>query len=118
MSSKTIDLNIFYREDWDPETEETTWAPTLTIDPYVYVEDARGTRKYETSLLIECTPAETALIAEHYPQDEYGSDWWDFAENFLAFAPPRIASLIKTINVDDVLPEPNWWVAMAEEISI
>jgi hypothetical protein len=129
MTNKTIDLNIFYREiyteeaDWTEESDwyaqnGTTWAPTLTIDPYVYVEDARGTRKYETSLLIECTPAETALIAEHYPQDEYGSDWWDFAENFLAFAPPRIASLIKTIDVEEHGIEPNWWVAMAEEITI
>lgn len=116
--SKTIDLNIFYRDlGWDDEKGEQ-WAETLTIDPYVYVDDARGTRKYETDLLIECTPAETKAIAEHYPQNEYGSDWWDFAENFLAFAPPRIASLIKTINVDEHGLEPNWWVAMAEEISI
>lgn len=108
---------MFYREDYDPEIG-TTWAKTLTIDPYIYVEDARGTRKYETSLLIECTPTETALIAEHYPLDGYGSDWWDFAENFLAFAPERIASLINTINVDELPAEPNWWIAMAEEISI
>lgn len=130
MTNKTIDLNIFYREEFTPEDEwtdedsnwgetaGTTWAKTLTIDPYVYLEDSRGTRKYETDMLIECTPTETALIAEHYPEDEYGSDWWDFAENFLAFAPPRIASLIKAIDVDAHGLEPNWWVAMAEEIII
>lgn len=129
MTNKTIDLNIFYREEYTPyedwtkesdwyETHGTTWAKTLTIDPYVYVEDSRGTRKYETDMLIECTPAETKAIAEHYPEDEYGSDWWDFAENFLAFAPARIASLIKAIDVDAHGLEPNWWVAMAEEIII
>lgn len=118
MNNRSIDLNMFYREDWDAETEETTWSNLLTIDPYIYVEDGRGTRKYETPLLIECTWEETKAIAEHYPEDEYGSDWWDFAENFLAFAPERIASLINTINVNELPAEPNWWIAMAEEISI
>ena len=113
--SRTIDLNIFYRENWTEE-EGTTWSDTLTIDPYVYEDDNYGTRKYETSLLIECTPSETAEIAKHYPEKEYGSDFWDFAENFLEFAPARIASLIKTINLDepsmDVVTslDPAWWV--------
>ena len=116
-SGKTIDLNIFYREDWDAETGETTWSDTLTIDPYIYVEDSRGTRKYDTPLLIECTPSETKQIALHYPEAEYGSDWWDFVENFLPFAPPRIASLLKTVDIDQTF-EPSWWVAMAEDILI
>lgn len=104
--SRAIDLNIFYREDWTEE-EGTTWATTLTIDPYIYEQDGYGARKYDTPLLIECTPTETAEIAKHYPENEYGSDWWDFAENFLPNAPARIASLIKTIDVDEPI-EPVW----------
>ena len=114
MSNRTIDLNIFYREDWDAE-RGTTWSNTLTIDPYIYEQDEYGTRKYETSLLIECTPSETAEIIKHYPEDEYGSDWWDFAENFLPNAPVRIASLIKTINLDPST-EPAWHVTKTEDM--
>lgn len=106
--SRTIDLNIFYRENYEPE-RGTWWSDTLTIDPYVYEQDSYGVRKYETGLLIECTPEETAEIAKHYPENEYGSDWWDFAENFLPLAPARIASLIKTVNLDQGI-EPSWHV--------
>jgi hypothetical protein len=121
LSSRTVDLNIFYREDWN-EDDGTTWAETLTIDPYIYEEDEHGTRKYELDLLIECTPAETAVLAQHYPEQEYGSDWWDFMENLMQFAPPRIASLLKTIDVDaphmDIVTalDPNWWVTKNAEM--
>lgn len=114
-SLRTIDLNIFYREDWS-ESEGTTWSETLTIDPYIYESDEYGTRKYELDLLIECTPDETKQIAIHYPDAEYGTDWWDFLENFLPFAPVRVASLLKAIDIEqpstDVVTslEPNWWV--------
>lgn len=119
--SRTIDLNIFYREDWDAEIG-TTWSDTLTIDPYIYEQDGYGTRKYETSLLIECTPSETAEIAKHYPAEEYGVDFWDFAENFLEFAPARVASLVKTISLDDpsvdvvTSLEPTWWVTKTDDM--
>jgi hypothetical protein len=119
--SRTIDLNIFYREDWTEETG-TTWSDTLTIDPYIYEQDGYGSRKYETGLLIECTPTETAVIAEHYPENEYGADWWDFVENFMAFAPPRVASLIKTISLDDpsvdvvTSLDPSWWVDKQDDM--
>jgi len=112
--SRTIDLNIFYREDWNEE-DGTTWSDTLTIDPYIYEEDEQGTRRYETSLLIECTPTETAVLAQHYPESEYGSDWWDFAENLLQFAPPRIVSLINTISVDTDA-EPAWHITKTEDM--
>lgn len=121
LSSRTVDLNIFYREDWN-EDDGTTWSDTLTIDPYIYEEDEYGTRKYELDLLIECTPAETAVLAQHYPEQEYGSDWWDFMENLMPFAPPRVASLLKTINLEDrsidivTSLDPNWWVTKNDDI--
>ena len=107
-------MNIFYREDWTEE-DGTTWSDTLTIDPYIYEQDEYGTRKYETPLLIECTPAETAEIAKHYPDNEYGSDWWDFWDNFKDIAPVRIASLIKTINVERQA-EPAWHITKTEDM--
>lgn len=113
LSSRTVDLNIFYREDWN-EDDGTTWSDTLTIDPYIYVVSDSGTYKQETNLMIECTPSETKQIAEHYPESEYGSDWWDFIENFLPFAPARIASLLKTIDVDKDV-KPSWWVTKNDD---
>lgn len=114
MKERTIDLNIFYREDWDAETG-TTWSDTLTIDPYIYESDEYGVRKYETPLLIECTPEETAVIAKHYPGDEYGSDWWDFFENFKELGPQSIVELISTINIEQPT-EPAWHVTKTEEM--
>lgn len=110
MSDRTIDLNIFYREDWDAE-KGTTWSDTLTIDPYIYEQDEHGTRKYETSLLIECTAEETAEIAKHYPPEEYGSDFWDFFDNFEQFGPSNIVELIRTISLDKDA-EPAWNVTL------
>ena len=121
MSDRTIDLNIFYREDWDPEVG-TFWSDTLTIDPYIYETDSYGTRKYETSMLIECTPEETAEIAKHYPEKEYGSDWWDFLDNFENIGPASIVELLKTINLKDpsmdmvTATEPTWWVTKNDEM--
>jgi hypothetical protein len=121
MSDRTIDLNIFYREDWDAETG-TTWSDTLTIDPYIYETDEYGTRKYETSLLIECTPEETAEIVKHYPEHEYGSDWWDFLDNFENVGPASIVELLKTINLQDpsmdvvTATEPTWWVTKNDDM--
>lgn len=97
---KCLDLNIFYREDYDEDTDTTVWADTLTIDVYIREEDQYGVRNRETGMLIECTPAETDVIAPHYPEMEYGTDWWDFADNFLEFAPARVASLIKSVDID------------------
>jgi hypothetical protein len=96
---KCLDLNIFYREDWDEDTDTTTWADTLTIDVYIREEDQNGVRNRETGMLIECTPEETAVIAPHYDEG-YGTDWWDFADNLLVFAPERVASLINSIDLD------------------
>ena len=115
MTNRTIDLNIFYREDWTEEAG-TTWSDTLTIDTYIYEQDGYGTRKYEAGLLIECTPEETAVIAKHYPEAEYGSDWWDFIDNFELVGPASIVDQIKTINVNEPFmdivtsTDPNWWV--------
>lgn len=96
---KCLDLNIFYREDWDEDTNTTTWADTLTIDVYIREEDQHGVRNRETGMLIECTPEETAVIAPHYAEG-YGDDFWDFADNLLEFAPERVASLIKSVDID------------------
>ena len=116
---RCYDLNIFYKEDYDVETEETTWDDFLTIDVYIREEDEYGVRNYETGTLITCTPEESVAISKFYPENEYGSDWWAFEENFTAIAPARIASLLKALPsledpsmdvVTSLEPDKGWWV--------
>jgi hypothetical protein len=95
---RTIDLNIFYREDWSPETG-TTWAETLTIEPYIYESVGNGVRKYDTGVLIECDEFETQWLAEQFPMDEYGSDWFIFKDE-VVIPSRRIKRILDGIKID------------------
>jgi hypothetical protein len=119
------DLNIFYKEDYDLETEETTWDEFLTIDVYIREEDEYGVRNYNTETLFTCTPEESVAIAEFYPENEYGSDWWEFLDNFIKVAPARIVSLLKALPsledpsmdiVTSLEPNAGWWVTKNEDM--
>ena len=116
---RCYDLNIFYREEYDVDTQETTWTDNLFIDVYIREEDDYGVRNYETGTLIECTDAESREIVKFYPENEYGTDWWDFEENFTPNAPVRIQSLLKALPsledpsmdvVTSLEPNAGWWV--------
>jgi hypothetical protein len=76
----------------------------LTIDPYIYESDGNGVRRYETNYyetnyLIECDEFETAYLAKQFPEDEYGSDFWVFAEE-VEMPSRRIAKVLKAIDLD------------------
>jgi hypothetical protein len=101
---RTLDLNIFYREDWSKESG-TTWSDTLTIEAYIYESDAYGVRKYDTGVLIECDEYETAFIAEQFPMEEYGSDWFIFADE-VVMPTRRIAKILKSISYSNIYKEP------------
>lgn len=96
---RTLDLNIFYREEWDEETRTTTWANTFTIDPYIYVSDSWGTYKYDTDVLIECDAFETQWLAEQFPEEEYGGDFWIFVDE-VQIPSRRIKKLLDGIKID------------------
>ena len=102
---RTIDLNIFYREDWSEEAG-TTWSDKLTIEPYIYESDGNGTRKYDTGVLIECDFYETAWIADQFPMDEYGSDFCVFAEQ-LQSPTRRITKILRGIEIDQIRKDPS-----------
>ena len=94
---RVLDLNIFYREDWSEETG-TTWSETFTIEPYIRESDDYGIRNHETGILIECDEFETQIIAEQYPMEEYGSDFWAFADE-TQMPTRRIAKILKQIDL-------------------
>lgn len=98
---RVLDLNIFYREDWTQESG-TTWAETFTIEPYIRESDDYGIRNHETGILIECDEFETQIIAEQFPMEEYGSDFWVFADE-VQMPTRRIAKILKQIDLG-VLP--------------
>jgi len=95
--TRILDLNIFYREDWTKEGG-TTWSPTFTIDPYIREEDDEGIRNIETNYLIECDEYETAYLAKQFPEEEYGSDFWIFADE-VDIPTRRIAKVLKEIDL-------------------
>jgi hypothetical protein len=98
IEERVLDLNIFYREDWTKEGG-TTWSPTFTIDPYIRVSDKDGIRNIETGYLIECDEYETAYLAEQFPESEYGSDFWIFADE-VEMPTRRIARILQGIDLN------------------
>jgi hypothetical protein len=94
---KEWDLNIFFKEDYDVETEETTWEDVLTINPVVWTSNDGMTDNWYTDIIFKTTFAEARYLRSQYPENEYGSDWTDTLENFLEIAPPRLASLLRTL---------------------
>ena len=95
---RILDLNIFYREDWTEEIG-TTWSDTLTIEPYIRTYDDNGAvYNTETGVLIECDEFETQWLAEQFPESEYGSDWWVFADEVVVPS-RRIKNILESISM-------------------
>jgi len=96
---RTLDLNIFYREIGPDINGDYGIEDTLTIDPYIYESDGGGVRKYDTDVLIECDAFETQWLAEQFPVEEYGTDWWIFA-NETQMPSRRIKRILDGIQID------------------
>jgi hypothetical protein len=81
MTMRDIDLNIFYREEWDEKTKTVYSSENLFIDVYDYWQwrdhDGNiGSDCAELGILIECTPEQTKFIRSQFPEFEYGYDWF------------------------------------------
>ena len=76
------DLNIWFKED--VVNDEVVIDDVITINPALYIADddtAYGAvRKVYTGILYRCTPNETAKIRAFRSEEEYGTDWFDFAD--------------------------------------
>jgi hypothetical protein len=97
VMTKDWDLNLFFREDYNVDTEETTWDNVITINPVVYTSDNGMSDTWYTDILYTTTFAEARYLQSQYPEDEYGVDWTDSLEHFLEIAPPRLKSLLGTL---------------------
>jgi hypothetical protein len=83
ITMRTVDLNIFYREEWDDVLNKPYWTDNLFIDVYDYWQfrypnGDTGSDHAELGILIECTPAQTRYIREWFTDEDYGSDGFIF----------------------------------------
>jgi len=85
---KLWDLNVWFKEDWNEETNEVFLDDVISINPTVYIADMDSVygevRKVYTGIIYTCTREETAKIREHRTLVDYGYDWFDFADELKA----------------------------------
>ena len=99
---KFWDLNIFFEDLGEDEHGVNQWANIITINPVVYVVDGDRRDHIYTDTIIKATFAESRYIRSLRTVAEYGDDWFESLELFLALpAPPRIKQLLTE------LPDPN-----------
>lgn len=83
----TWDLNLWFKEN--VVDDEVVMDDVITINPAIYLTDENdtiygGVRKVYTGILYKCTPEETAKIRAFRSEEEYGTDWFDFADELHA----------------------------------
>jgi hypothetical protein len=94
---KEWDLNIFFEEVWDDHQDEYVPDTVLTINPVVWSEQDGATNTNYTDMIIKTTFAEARYLRSQYPENDYGYDWTDSLENFMALAPVRLKTLLETL---------------------
>lgn len=95
--NKEWDVNIYFLEDWDDESQTTTHQTTVRINPVLWTKDDGGSDTIDSNWYIETTFAETRYLRSQYPENEYGFDWTDSLTNFLEIAPTRLKSVLLTL---------------------
>jgi hypothetical protein len=96
---RVLDLNIFYREFYT-ERLGTWWDNVYTIEAYVRTTDDNGAvYNTETGVVIKCDVYETQMLQKQFPEEEYGSDFWIFADE-VDMPSRRIALALKRIDLD------------------
>lgn len=81
----TYDVNIFYKEQYNEETEETWWEDVFTMYPSVYEDDTQQHMFDCAEWATKCTAEETKVLAEHFSLEEYGTDFFMFLSTLLDY---------------------------------
>ena len=98
MEERVLDLNIFYKE-FHTERLGTWWDDKFTIEAYVRVYDESGAvYNIETGVVIKCDLYETKYLQKQFAEEEYGSDFWIFADE-VDMPSRRIAQALKRIDL-------------------
>lgn len=94
VTYRTYDLNIFWEEFYDKYLG-TWWDDKLTIDVYKYETGFQWSDRQSVGLTFKCTREESLEIIEHFPENEYGSDWFVFIEQVMDKFPERVQNILK-----------------------
>lgn len=90
---RTYDLNIFWEEFYDQYLG--SWLDDkLTIDVYIYECVEEWSDRQNVGLTFKCTREESLQIAEHFPEEEYGSDWFMFLDDAMDKFPERVKNIL------------------------
>lgn len=97
MITKLWDLNVWFKDLGRDEDGLDQFDDVISINPAVYVREGDGSiydtvYKIYTGIIYTCTPEETASIREYRSEIEYGTDWFDFADEF------KLLYISKSIN--------------------
>jgi len=76
------DLNVWYKED--VVDDKVVMEDTLTINPAIYVVSGDSVNHIYTGILYKTTSDETAKIRAFRGIEDYGYDWFDFADELYA----------------------------------
>jgi hypothetical protein len=102
---KEWDLNIYFLEDWDADTDETTYSQTLRVNPVLWTMDNGLSDVTYSNWIIHTTFAETRYLRSQYPENDYGMDWTDTLESFLEKAPPRLKQVLLALPLAETVDE-------------
>ena len=102
---KDWDLNIYFVEDWDKETDETTYSDTLRINPVLWTMNNGLSDVTYSNWFIDTTFAETRYLRSQYPENDYGMDWTDSLAGFLEKAPPRLKQVLLSLPQAETVDE-------------
>ena len=97
MTIREWDLNIFFKEVYNEETEEYYLEDVLTINPVVWSSGPDWSDNHYTETIYTTTFAEARYLRSQYPENEYGYDWTDSLDHFLEIAPPRLKTLLSAL---------------------
>jgi hypothetical protein len=80
------DLNVWFEDLGQDDNGNNQWSEIISINPAIYHRDNdtiySPIRKVHTGIIYKCSPNETTKIRAFRRESEYGTDWWDFADEF------------------------------------
>ena len=86
------DVNIFFHEFVDPVSGGPLFGENMVIAVSEYHSFNGVGYNTDTVYRFLLDSEETALIQAHCPESEFGTDWWECAEDFVngPYCPPRV----------------------------
>jgi len=107
--SKLWDLNVWFVDLGHDDNGVNQWEDVITINPSIYVISGDAVNHIYTGIKYVCNADETTKIRAFRNEMEYGTDWFDFANELHALDISKgIQEFIEslgdpnTIPVDDV----------------